>query len=382
MARAALTLICAYACEVVLAKYVNKEMPEYAAVSDQTKGLVLAMSSSAFIGASFIIKKKGLRRAGSGGMRAGSGGFGYLKQPLWWTGMVLMIVGEAANFAAYAYAPPVLVTPLGALSIIVSALLAHTFLAEKLNLFGVIGCILCVAGSTVVVIHAPSEPPIHNIQEIGVMAQKPAFLVYSFFALATSAYLVWRVAPTFGHTNIFINLSICSLMGSLSVMSCKALGIAVRLSLRGYNQFIYSETHLCLFVVIVCVLTQMNYLNKALDMFNTAIVSPIYYVMFTTLTIVASATMMDSFNEQTSGAPIACAVASEMCGFIVILCGTALLHLTKDFDVSINSLLGGMQMHKTSSEVRLHSISMEGVVCEPPMTEMQRPPSEDLARSE
>ena len=32
----------------------------------------------------------------------------------------------------------------------------------------------------------------------------------------------------------------------------------------------------------------MNYLNKALDLFNTAIVSPIYYVMFTVFTISAS----------------------------------------------------------------------------------------------
>ncbi len=35
-------------------------------------------------------------------------------------------------------------------------------------------------------------------------------------------------------------------------------------------------------------MTQMNYLNKALDLYNTAIVSPVYYVMFTVLTIVAS----------------------------------------------------------------------------------------------
>ncbi len=41
-------------------------------------------------------------------------------------------------------------------------------------------------------------------------------------------------------------------------------------------------------VVAICVVTQMNYLNKALDLFNTAIVSPIYYVMFTTFTITAS----------------------------------------------------------------------------------------------
>ncbi len=38
----------------------------------------------------------------------------------------------------------------------------------------------------------------------------------------------------------------------------------------------------------VSVITQLNYLNRALDMFNTAIVSPIYYVMFTLFTITAS----------------------------------------------------------------------------------------------
>ncbi len=33
--------------------------------------------------------------------------------------MLMMIVGDIANFAAYAFAPAILVTPLGALSIIV-----------------------------------------------------------------------------------------------------------------------------------------------------------------------------------------------------------------------------------------------------------------------
>lgn len=46
-----------------------------------------------------------------------------------------MIVGEAANFIAYAFAPAVLVTPLGALSIIVryfvSAMLALSQLCLK-----------------------------------------------------------------------------------------------------------------------------------------------------------------------------------------------------------------------------------------------------------
>lgn len=49
----------------------------------------------------------------------GIGGYSYLVEPLWWAGMTTMIVGEIANFAAYAFAPAILVTPLGALSIIV-----------------------------------------------------------------------------------------------------------------------------------------------------------------------------------------------------------------------------------------------------------------------
>ncbi len=49
----------------------------------------------------------------------GIGGYSYLVEPLWWAGMLTMIVGEIANFAAYAFAPAILVTPLGALSIIV-----------------------------------------------------------------------------------------------------------------------------------------------------------------------------------------------------------------------------------------------------------------------
>ena len=40
-------------------------------VSENSKGLLLAVASSAFIGTSFILKKKGLKRAGANGTRAG-----------------------------------------------------------------------------------------------------------------------------------------------------------------------------------------------------------------------------------------------------------------------------------------------------------------------
>ncbi|KAJ6761474.1 hypothetical protein OIU74_024177 [Salix koriyanagi] len=115
--------------------------------SSNLSGFILALVSSAFIGSSFIIKKKGLRKAGVSGPRASVGGYGYLLEPLWWLGMITMIVGEVSNFVAYVYAPAVLVTPLGALSIIVSAVLAHFLLREKLQKNGgSLGCLLCIVG--------------------------------------------------------------------------------------------------------------------------------------------------------------------------------------------------------------------------------------------
>lgn len=52
-------------------------------------GLGLAISSSFFIGSSFIIKKKALIRLNRvGGVRASAGGFGYLKEWIWWAGLI------------------------------------------------------------------------------------------------------------------------------------------------------------------------------------------------------------------------------------------------------------------------------------------------------
>lgn len=41
----------------------------------------------------------------------------------------------------------------------------------------------------------------------------------------------------------------------------------------------------------------MNYLNKALDIFNTGVVTPVYYVMFTSLVITASAILFKEWER-------------------------------------------------------------------------------------
>ncbi|XP_042486518.1 probable magnesium transporter NIPA2 [Macadamia integrifolia] len=298
--------------------------------SDNLKGLFLAISSSFFVGSSFIVKKKGLKKAEAKGRRAGSGGHSYLYEPLWWAGLLTMIIGEVANFAAYAFAPAILVTPLGALSIIFSAVLAHFILNEKLHIFGILGCFLCMVGSANIALHAPQEKSIESVKQLWQLATQPGFIVYTCIVLIMVLILIFLFVPKYGQKYMAVYIAICSLMGSLTVMSMKALGIALKLTISGSNQLKYFQTWFFTVVVVVCCVMQLNYLNKALDTFNTAVISPVYYVTFTSFTIIASMIMFKDQDSQNASQ-----IATELCGFLTILSGTFLLHKTMDIGDAI-----------------------------------------------
>lgn len=52
-------------------------------------------------------------------------------------------------------------------------MLAHILLNEKLNVFGVLGCILCISGSMAIVLHAPEERPLTSVIQIWHLALQP-----------------------------------------------------------------------------------------------------------------------------------------------------------------------------------------------------------------
>lgn len=62
----------------------------------------------------------------------------------------------------------------------------------------------------------------------------------------------------------------------MQVMSVKALGTSLKLTFEGMNQLIYPETWFFMFVVVTCVLIQMNYLNKVSKCFAQNIPSRFY----------------------------------------------------------------------------------------------------------
>ncbi|MBW0544825.1 hypothetical protein O181_084540 [Austropuccinia psidii MF-1] len=293
-------------------------------VEDKYIGLALAISSSLAIGTSFIITKKGLIDASDRTSLPSSEAYTYLKNPIWWAGIITMVIGEIANFAAYTFAPPILVTPLGALSVLIGAILASFFLKEELGRIGKIGCTLCLVGSIIIVLHAPEDKEIKTVDEILGYALHPGFMFYCVFVAVFSVFMILKVCPTHGSREPIVYISICSLVGSVSVMAIKGFGVALKLTLAGSNQLTHLPTYVFAVVVVGCIVVQMNYFNKALDQFSTNVVNPIYYVCFSTATITSSLILFQGFGTQD-----AVTASSLIMGFVVTFIGVYLLNISR-----------------------------------------------------
>ncbi|XP_053554930.1 magnesium transporter NIPA2 isoform X2 [Bombina bombina] len=297
-------------------------------------GLVLAVSSSIFIGSSFILKKKGLLKlCGRGQLRAGHGGHAYLREWLWWAGLLSMGIGEAANFAAYIFAPATLVTPLGGLSVLVSAVLSSYFLSEKLTSPAKTGCALSIVGSTVMVLHAPQEEEVSTLSDMEEKLQQPGFVAFASLVVLLSLLLACLAAPRWGHSNVLVYVLICSLVGSLSVACVKGLGIAIRGIFSGIAVFKDPLGWLLFLCLCICISIQIHYLNRALDVFTTSLVTPIYYVIFTSCVLACSAILFQEWRHLSVSS-----VVGTVSGFVTIVLGIFLLYAYRELPLPLTLL--------------------------------------------
>lgn len=227
-------------------------------------GIILAICSGLFIGVSFVLKKKGLLKANTKYNEAAGEGYGYLKNAMWWTGMTLMIVGEICNFVAYAFVDAILVTPLGALSVVVTTILSAIFLKERLSFVGKVGCFLCIVGSVIIVLNAPTEASAATIQEMKSFVIAPGFLSYAGVVIVGCAFVAFWAGPRYGKKSMLVYLTVCSLIGGLSVVATQGLGAAIVTQIGGTPQFNQWFLYVLLVFVICTLLTEIIFLNVGL----------------------------------------------------------------------------------------------------------------------
>lgn len=158
-------------------------------------------------------------------------------------------------------------------------------------------------------------------------------IVLSVALIGIALVAVIVLAPKYGQKNVLVYVTVCSTLGSFTVMGAKGFGVAIKETVYGNNEFDNVLTYVMAAIVIGCSLVELVYLNKSLDTFNTAIVTPTYYVLFTSCAVMFSLVMFKEFDRMSYEDGIGAGI-----GFLVICSGIFLLNAFKNMNVSLRNL--------------------------------------------
>ncbi|KAJ1526474.1 hypothetical protein HK096_011658, partial [Nowakowskiella sp. JEL0078] len=135
------------------------------------------------------------------------GEMGYLKVVDWWLGMALMAIGECGNFAAYGFAPAVLVAPLGTVALIANAIVAPIFLKETFRRRDMFGIFFAIAGTVViVVVSSQTDEPVLTPEDIARALGQTQFIVYSIISVSLACIMAYLSPTPLGNDYIFVDL--------------------------------------------------------------------------------------------------------------------------------------------------------------------------------
>ncbi|KAJ6509965.1 DUF803-domain-containing protein [Mycena vitilis] len=219
----------------------------------------------------------------------------YLKSKVWWLGFALMNVGELGNFISYAWAPASVVAPLGTFALMANCVFAPLMLGERFRKRDILGMLIAVIGAATVVLASNASDTRLDPDALLVAISQLPFIVY------TCVYAVGMVVLSIlserkaGKQHVFVDVGLCALFGGFTVLSTKA--ISTLLTMEWFEMFTKWITYPTIVVLALTGVGQIRYLNRALMRFDSKVVIPIQFVLFTMSAIVGSAILYGDFKK-------------------------------------------------------------------------------------
>ncbi|EGO01857.1 hypothetical protein SERLA73DRAFT_103923 [Serpula lacrymans var. lacrymans S7.3] len=224
----------------------------------------------------------------------------YLKSRLWWFGFSLMNIGELGNFISYAFAPASVVAPLGTFALMANCLVAPLMLGERFRKLDLLGILLAVIGATTVVLSTPSPdgtPPPLTPDALLVAISQRAFQVFCIVYLVGAVILGVLSEGAIGRKVVLVDIGLCAIFGGFTVLATK--GVSTLLTKEWGKMFMEWICYPILAVLIITGILQVRYLNRALKRFDSKLVIPTHFVLFTLSAVIGSAVLYGDFKRAT-----------------------------------------------------------------------------------
>ncbi|XP_077396000.1 NIPA-like protein 3 [Festucalex cinctus] len=304
----------------------------------------------------------------------------------WWFGFFLAILGEAANFVSYAFAPLSLVAPLNAVSILTSYILGFIFMHEKLKPkefakhhgLSFLGALLSVGGAYLFVAFGPNSHEKLTAEVVVKHLVGWPVLLYLVLEIITFCLLLYFYKQKNANYLVII-LLLVALLGSVTVISVKAVAHMLILSLEGSMQLNYPIFTVMFVCMVATIVFQASFLSQASKLYESCQIASVNYILSTTLAVLAGAVFYLEFNHE------------DILHISMFLLGTAACYLgvflitktrkkNKNFEpyVTINMSNGVPTIHSKGPEVPANftgSFSYGALVNSDGSTSSCQPPS-------
>lgn len=268
--------------------------------TDNLIGTLLAIFGNLLVSISLSIQKYShVTLAGTKDPRA------FYRAKTWWCGFVFTCLGEGANFVSYAFAPLALVAPLNAVSVLTSSILGLIFLREKskpkdfAKQYGLsfLGCILTIGGTYLFVAFGPNSH--EKLQAENIVKHMVGWPVLLYLLLEIIMFCLLLYFYKQHRANyLIVILLLVALLGSVTVITVKAVSGMLVLTFEGIMQLNYPIFSVMFVCMVASVIFQAKFLSQACKLYDSSLIASVNYILSTIFAVVAGAVFYLEFKNE------------------------------------------------------------------------------------
>lgn len=198
---------------------------------------------------------------------------------------------------AYAFAPASLVAPLGSTALLANAFISPLLLREPFRQSDLLGILFVALGSVTVVYSSPTKEVVLSPDEVERAVRSLGFAIYCAVCTVGIGGLGWASRTRWADEFVLIDVGLSAIAGAFSLLlpfvlsfpillfllsetDWESIGGFTVLATKAFSSFInrlflkafrHWITYPILFVLIVSALVQVNFINKALQRFDSRV---------------------------------------------------------------------------------------------------------------
>uniref|UniRef100_A0A672J5H4 NIPA like domain containing 3 n=1 Tax=Salarias fasciatus TaxID=181472 RepID=A0A672J5H4_SALFA len=271
----------------------------------------------------------------------------------WWFGFLFTCIGEGANFVSYAFAPLAVVAPLNAVSVLASSILGFIFIREKSkardfakeNVLTFLGYVLTTGGTYLLVAFGPNSHEELIAENVVTHLVSWPVLLYLSLEIVTFCLLLYFYKRR-NADYLLVILLLVALLGSLTVITVKAVSSMLVLTIKGNMQLDYPIFSVMFVCMVASVVYQARFLSQACKLHDSSMIASLNYILSTFFAVVAGAVFYMEFKNDNALHICMFLLGTAIC-FLGVFCITKNKRKPKNFEpyVTMNMANGVPTIH-------------------------------------